>query len=69
MLRILHAGDLHLCSPLAAFPPRIAAARREAQMAAFERMLKQGVELGAKLLLLSGDCFDTPAPDPTWGRH
>lgn len=62
MLRLLHAGDLHLESPLSAFPPRIAAARRERQYAALEALLGAGVARGAQLILLAGDCFDTPTP-------
>lgn len=63
MLRFLHAGDLHLESPLSAFSPRAAAARREGQYAAFEKLLAAGIERGAQLVLLSGDCFDTPTPN------
>lgn len=64
MLRFLHAGDLHLCSSFSAFPPRIAAERRERLFVAFEQMLQQALERGAQMVLLAGDCFDTPAPDP-----
>ena len=39
MLRFLHAGDLHLGSAAAAFSPRVAARRRERQLAALERLI------------------------------
>lgn len=64
MLRILHLGDLHLCSAFAAFAPSEAAARRARQMAALDDLLKSGVTRGAQLVLFAGDCFDTPVPDP-----
>lgn len=63
MLRILHAGDLHLGSAMGAFSPRVAAMRRERQLAAFESMLREGVSRGASLVLLAGDSFDTVCPD------
>lgn len=64
MLRFLHAGDLHLGSSFSAFSPRVAAERREQQFAAFEKMLEDALENGAQMILLAGDCFDSPAPDP-----
>ena len=64
MLQFLHAADLHLCSPLAAFSQREAAARRERQFLAFESLLQRAAEQGARLVLLAGDVFDTPSPDP-----
>lgn len=63
MLKILHAGDLHLGSALSAFSSRAAAMRRTRQLAAFEAMLKEGVSRGASLVLLAGDSFDTVHPD------
>lgn len=62
MLRLLHAGDLHLESPFAAFSPRAAAVRREQQYAALEALLAAALARGADLVLLAGDCFDTPTP-------
>ena len=63
MLRFLHAGDLHLGSPLAAFSPRAAARRREREFAALEQLFADAVRRGAALLLLAGDVFDSPEPD------
>ena len=62
MPRLLHTGDLHLCSPMAAFSPRRAAVRRERQWAALEKTLSDARSAGAELLLFAGDVFDTPTP-------
>ncbi|MBQ8357737.1 MAG: DNA repair exonuclease [Clostridia bacterium] len=63
MLRFLHAGDLHLCSPLAQFAPRTAARRRERQFIALEGLFADAVDRGAQMILLAGDVFDSPTPD------
>ena len=63
MLCFLHAADLHLCSPLAAFSPTQAAIRRNRQFDALERLFADGCRAGAQLILLAGDVFDTPEPD------
>ena len=62
MLRFLHMGDLHLDSPLAAFLPAQAAAWRDRQYEALEQMLDAALARGAQLILMAGDCFDTPTP-------
>ena len=62
-MRLLHAADLHLGSPLAAFSPDRAAARRNRQLDALERLFADGVAAGAQMILLAGDVFDTPTPD------
>lgn len=64
MVKLLHAADLHLCSPLAAFSPRAAAARRERQFAALAALFSRAVDEGAQMILLSGDVFDAPTPPP-----
>ena len=46
MLRFLHAGDLHLGSAAAAFSPRVAARRRERQLAALERLIADALAAG-----------------------
>ena len=60
MFRFLHLADLHLSSPLAAFPSGVAERWRGAQFAALEELLSRAVGAGASLLLFSGDVFDTP---------
>ena len=62
MPRLLHTGDLHLCSPMAAFSAGRAAARRERQWAALEKLLSDARSAGAELLLFAGDVFDTTTP-------
>ncbi|MBQ3482715.1 MAG: DNA repair exonuclease [Clostridia bacterium] len=62
-MRILHTGDLHFASPARAFSPRAARAREERGLAAFEQLLATAAREGAELLLLAGDCFDSPTPD------
>lgn len=63
MLKFLHLGDLHLCSPLSILQARLAAEWREAQFAALEEMLAQAASRGAQMILMAGDVFDTPCPD------
>ena len=64
MFSFLHLGDLHLDSPFAAFTPYEAAARRDRQYEALETLLHVGVDRGAQMVLIAGDCFDTPTPRP-----
>lgn len=63
MLKLLHLGDLHLCSAFSAFSPRGAAYRRARQFETLEKTVKKGIEMGAQMLLLAGDCFDHTRPD------
>ena len=69
MLRILHAGDLHLDSAFSAFLPHAAARRRACQCEAFEALLEEARALGVSLVLLAGDCFDTVMPNPDTVRR
>ncbi len=62
MFRFLHLGDLHLDSPFAAFSAQQAAARRARQYEALERLLRAGIDRGAQMVLIAGDCFDSPVP-------
>ncbi len=62
MFSFLHLGDLHLDSPFAAFSAAQAATRRARQYEALEALLQAGVERGAQMVLIAGDCFDTPVP-------
>ena len=62
MFSFLHLGDLHLESPFAAFYASEAAARRARQYEALETLLRAGVDRGAQMVLISGDCFDTHVP-------
>ena len=62
MPKLLHTGDLHLCSAMAAFPANVGATRRERQWAALEKLLADAKAAGADLLLFAGDVFDTVTP-------
>lgn len=64
MPKLLHTGDLHLESPMAAFSPRAGAIRRERQWAALEKLLADAKTAGVDLLLFAGDVFDTVTPKP-----
>jgi exonuclease SbcD len=60
-MRIIHAADLHLDSPLRGLIPYEGApiaAVREATRHAFERMIAFAVESKAALLLIAGDLYD-----------
>ena len=62
MPKLLHTGDLHLCSPMAAFSRQKAADRRERQWAALEKLLADAKAAGVDLLLFAGDVFDSVTP-------
>ncbi len=64
MLRFLHAADLHLGSPMAAFSAQRAAAARVRRLDALERLFWAAVQRGAQMILLAGDVFDSPEPEP-----
>lgn len=60
-MRIIHAADLHLDSPLRGLVPYEGApiaAVREATRHAFERMIASTIESKAALLLIAGDLYD-----------
>ena len=64
MIKLLHMADLHLGGRLSLFSSRAAAAWRERQLSALEQLLASGCERGAQIVLLAGDVFDTPFPEP-----
>jgi DNA repair protein SbcD/Mre11 len=60
-MRIVHAADLHIDSPLRGLPPYDGApiaAVREAPRRAFEKLVAYCIESKASLLLLAGDLYD-----------
>jgi DNA repair exonuclease SbcCD nuclease subunit len=60
-MRIIHAADLHLDSPLRGLMPyegAPVAAVREATRHAFERLIAFSIESKASLVLLAGDLYD-----------
>lgn len=58
MLKILHAADLHLDSPFAAFSPEEAAKSRAQQRQIPMELVRRCNDLGCHLLLLAGDVLD-----------
>jgi len=59
----LHAADLHLDTPfegLGALRPEIAAALRDASLAAWDRLVELALERRVALVLLAGDLYDGP---------
>jgi DNA repair protein SbcD/Mre11 len=60
----VHAADLHLDTPfdgIGRAEPRIAAALREASLAAFDALVQLTLDRHAAFLLLAGDLYDGPA--------
>ena len=62
MIRLLHAADLHLDSPLGSLPPDKARLRRQEMRALPEKLRSLAESEGAQLVLLSGDVTDVPEP-------
>ena len=58
MIKILHTADVHLDSPFASLPPRMAEARRNELRAAFTSMMTYAKMANVDLLLIAGDLFD-----------
>ena len=58
MLRILHAGDVHLASPFAMQDARRAAALRYALRASFDALCRAAGEQCADIVLLAGDVYE-----------
>lgn len=60
MLKLLHAADLHLDSPFAAFSPEEAAKLRGLQRQIPQMLIDCCREKQCEILLLAGDVFDGP---------
>lgn len=58
MLKIIHAGDLHLDSPFTGLSPEQAVLRREEQRTLLDRLADLCNEERADLVLLAGDLLD-----------
>ena len=63
--RFVHTADLHLGRPLGFLPPQLANERRRDQRRALAKIVDTALERGADMLLVAGDLFDSPDPDPT----
>ncbi|HUV04195.1 MAG TPA: DNA repair exonuclease [Armatimonadota bacterium] len=63
--RFLHAADLHLSRPFGFLPPQLAEERRRDQRRALTKITDLALERDVDLVLIAGDLFDSPDPDPT----
>lgn len=61
----LHTGDLHLSRPFGFLPPQLAEERRRDQRKALTRIADLALERDVDVVLVAGDLFDSPDPDPT----
>ena len=63
--RFLHTADLHLGRPFGFLPPQLSEERRRDQRAALTKIADLALERGLDMVLIAGDLFDSPDPDPT----
>ncbi|MHB0912030.1 MAG: metallophosphoesterase family protein [Armatimonadota bacterium] len=63
--RFLHTADLHLGRPFGFLPPQLAEERRRDQRRALTRICDLALERDVDLVIVAGDLFDAPDPDPT----
>ena len=63
--RFLHTADLHLSRPFGFLPPQLAEERRRDQRTALTKIADLALEREVDVVLVAGDLFDTPDPDPT----
>lgn len=63
--RFLHTADLHLSRPFGFLPPQLAEERRRDQRAVLTKIIDLAIERDVDFLLVAGDLFDAPDPDPT----
>jgi len=64
-VKFLHTADLHLSRPFGCLPPNLAQERRRDQRRTLAKIADLVLERDADLLLIAGDLFDRPDPDPT----
>ena len=63
--KFLHTADLHLSRPFGFLPPQLAEERRRDQRRVLIRIADLAIEREVDLILIAGDLFDSPDPDPT----
>lgn len=61
----LHTADLHLSRPFGFLPPQIAEERRRDQRRTLSKIVDLALERDVNFLLVAGDLFDRPDPDPS----
>ncbi len=65
-MKIIHTGDLHLDSVMESnFDADTASLRRGELLLTFGRMVEYAESVGARVILIAGDLFDTPHPTPS----
>jgi DNA repair protein SbcD/Mre11 len=64
-VRFLHTADLHLSRPFGILPPQLAEERRRDQRRAIIRIADLAIDREVDVVLIAGDLFDSPDPDPT----
>ena len=64
-MKLIHTADLHLGSRMESkFPPDKAKRRRVELRDSFARMIDRAKELGAEMILIAGDAFDSDPATP-----
>ena len=63
--KFLHTADLHLSRPFGFLPPQLAEERRRDQRKALIRIADLAIQREVDIILIAGDLFDSPDPDPT----
>ncbi len=64
-MKFLHIADCHLSRPFGFLPPTLAEERRRDQRRTLARAADLVIERDVDMLLIAGDLFDRPDPDPT----
>jgi DNA repair exonuclease SbcCD nuclease subunit len=64
-VRFLHTADIHLSRPFGFLPPSLAEERRRDQRRTLTRIADLALEREVDVVLVSGDLFDSPIPDPS----
>ena len=67
-IRLVHTADLHLGSPFSWFPEQAGRLRAE-QFDAFLSLIELCERERTHLLLIAGDLFDQPEPEPALARR
>ncbi len=61
-MKIIHTADIHLGSKISSFPKAVSNARKEEVRNSFKRMVEYAKSNAVKLILISGDLFDSEKP-------
>ena len=61
-MKIIHTADIHLGSKINSFPKEVSIARKEELRNSFKRMVDYANSNGVKIILISGDLFDSDKP-------